>query len=255
MESGRAQLDTANALYDQTTQQFKFGKVPQLDVNRSQVEALTQQQRLLSLQNDASKQKIALARLIGLPPNDQYELSDDVPFSAATPIKVEDALQQAFAQRADLKSAAAQVQAAEYAVSAARDERLPSLLVNADYGAIGTNPAQAHGTYTAAVTLSVPIWQGGRAAGDIEQADAALTQRRSELEDTKSQIESEVRNAYLDLQAATSQVDVARQNLHVTQDTLAQTRTRLEAGVSNNVELVQAQESLATMPNLITSAQ
>jgi outer membrane protein TolC len=246
VEAARAQVETANALYKQTMQQFNFGKVPQLDVNRSQVEALTQQQRLLSLQADAAKQKINLARLTGLSVNDEYELTDQIPFTPAPSVGVEDALKQAVEQRADLQSAAAQVRAAERTLTAARDERLPSLSLSADYGAIGTNPGQAHGTFTAVATLSVPIWQGGRAQGDIEQASAALSQRQAELEDLKGEIESEVRNAYLDLQAAVSQVELARQNLQLSQETLNQMRIRLEAGVANNVELVQAQESVAS---------
>ncbi len=246
VQSAQAQLETANALYQQTQMQFQFGKAPQIDVNRSQVEVLTQRQRLVSLQNDVSKQKINLARLTGLPPNDQYDISDDVPFAAAPPVSLEDAVKQALDQRADLKAAEAQVRAAERALTAARDERYPSLSVSADYGAIGTNPGQAHGTYTAVATLTVPIWRGGRTGGDIEQAQAALQQRQAELEDQKSQVESDVRNAFLDLQAAASQVQVAQQNLDVTRQTLAQERQRFEAGVSNDVVVTQAQESVAS---------
>lgn len=246
VQSAQAQLDTANAVYMQTQQQFQFGKAPQIDVNRSQVEVLTQRQRLVSLQNDVAKQKINLARLTGLPPNDQYDITDDVPYAAAPAIGLEDAVKQAFDQRADLKAAEAQVRAAERAFTAARDERYPSLSISADYGDIGVNPGQAHGTFTAVATLSVPIWRGGRTGGDIEQGDAALQQRKAELEDQKSQVESDVRNAYLDLQAAASQVQVAQQNLDVTRETLAQERQRLEAGVSNDVLVTQAQESVAS---------
>ena len=246
VQSAQAQLETANAVYQQTQMQLQFGKVPQIDVNRSQVEVLTQKQRLVSLQNGVSKQKINLARLAGLPPNEQYDISDDVPFAAAPAVSLEDAVKQAFEQRADLKAAQAQVRAAERALTAARDERYPSLSVSVDYGAIGTNPGQAHGTFTAAATLTVPIWRGGRTGGDIEEADAALRQRQAELEDQKSQVESDVRNAYLDLQAASSQVQVAQQNLEVTRQTLAQERQRFEAGVSNDVVVTQAQESVAS---------
>jgi outer membrane protein TolC len=246
VQSAEAQLETANAVYQQTQMQFQFGKVPQIDVNRSQVEVLTQKQRLVSLQNDVAKQKINLARLTGLPPNDQYDISDEVPFAAAPAVSLEDTVKQALDQRADLKAAEAQVSAAARALTAARDERYPSLSVSADYGFIGTNPGQAHGTFTAAATLTVPIWRGGRTAGDIEEADAALQQRRAELEDQKSQIEGDVRNAYLDLQAASSQVQVAQQNLEVTRQTLAQERQRFEAGVSNDVAVTQAQQSVAS---------
>jgi outer membrane protein TolC len=246
VQSAQAQLETANAVYQQTQMLLQFGKVPQIDVNRSQVEVLTQKQRLVSLQNDVAKQKINLARVTGLPPNEQYDISDDVSFAPAPAVSLEDSVRQALDQRADLKAAEAQVRAAERALTAARDERYPSLSVSADYGGIGTNPGQAHGTFTAVATLSVPIWRGGRTEGDIEEADAALQQRRAELEDQKSQVESDVRNAFLDLQAAESQVQVAQQNLEVTRQTLAQERQRFEAGVSNDVVVTQAQESVAS---------
>ena len=245
VQSEQAQLETANAVFGQTQQQLQFGKVAQIDLNRSQVEVLTEQQRLLSLQNDLAKQKINLALLTGLPATDQYELTDDIPYSPAPPITIDDALKQAFDNRPDLKAAEAQVRAAELAKSAARDERLPSLAVNADFGAIGTNPGEARATYTVSGTLTVPIWQGGRAGGDIEQADAALDERRAELEDERNQIESQVREAYLDVEAAASQVELADKNRQVVAQTLDETRLRLNAGVSDNVALVQSQESMA----------
>jgi outer membrane protein TolC len=245
VQSALAQLDTANALYQQASQQRAVGIVAQVDVDRSQVQALTQQQRVTSLQNDLAKQKINLARMTGLPPNNQYDLSDDIPFSAAPPITMEEGMRQAFEQRSDLKAAAAQVRAADLARSGARSERLPSLAVNADYGVIGTNPSQSHGTFSVTGTLRFPIWEGGRTGGDIEQADATLTQRRAELEDLKLQVEGEIRMVFLDLQAATSEVEVAQKNAQVAKETLDLTRQRVEAGVADSVELVQSQEALA----------
>jgi len=246
VKSAHAQLDTASALFQQTQQERTVGIVAQIDVDRSEVEQLTQQQRVISLETELAKEKIALARMTGLPPNDAYDLTDDVPFAAAPSLPLEDAIHQALDRRSDIKAAQAQIRASERSVAAARDERLPSLSVNGNYGALGTNPAQAHTTYAAAATLSVPIWQGGRAEGDIKQAQASLAQRQAELDDLKGQVESDVRNAYLDLQAATTQVKLAQRNLQVTQETLALTRQRFEAGVTDNVEVVQAQESLTS---------
>ena len=244
LQSAQAQLDTANALHQRTTQQLKFGRAAQIDVNRSQVEVLLDQQQLVSLQNDLAKQKINLARLTGLPPEADYELSDDIPYAPAPVLRVEDAIKQALEQRADLKAAEAQVKAAERALAAARAERFPSASASADYGEIGV-PSELRPTYTISATLNVPIWNGGRTGADIQQAQAALAQRRAELEDTRSQIESEVRNAYLDLEAAVNQVKVAQQNIELMGETLHQTRQRFEAGVSENVEVVQSQESVA----------
>lgn len=245
LDSAQAQLDTANALYQRTTQQLKFGRAALIDVNRSQVEVLLDQQRLATLQNDLAKQKINLARLTGLAPHADYELSNDIPYAPAPTLTMEDAIQQALGQRADLKAAETQVRAAERALAAARAERLPSASASLDYGDIGT-PSALRPTYTISATLNVPIWNGGRTGADIQQAQAALAQRRAELEDTRSQIESEVRSAYLDLEAASSQVRVAQQNIELMGETLHQTRQRFEAGVSENIEVVQSQESVAS---------
>ncbi len=242
--SEEAQLQSANAVFDQSKQQFGQGLIAKVDADRNEVQALTHQQRLLSLKNDLAKQKINLARMIGLPPNDQYDLSDEVPFAPAAPLTVEAALAQAFQQRADLKAADAQVRAAERAHSAARAERYPSLGVTGDYGGIGVNPAQLQTTYTATASLKIPIWQGGRAEGDIQQADAALDQRRAEYEDLKGQIESDVRSSYLDLQAAASQVELAQRNVEVNKEALELTRQKVEVGVIDNVAYVQAQEEV-----------
>jgi outer membrane protein TolC len=246
IEAARGQLATAEALFKQTSEQRAAGVVAQIDLNRSQIQLLTQQQRLVSLENDYSKLKITLARLAGLPPNEQYEISDAIPFSEAPPLTFDEALKQAFEQRSDLKAAQAQVEAAERSRSAARSERLPSFAVRADYGVIGVNPSQAHGTFSVSGTVRVPIWQGGRIKGQTEVAEAALGQRQAELQDLKGRIESEVRNAYFDLQAAASQVEVARKNIQVSTQNLDLTRQKFDAGVSDNVEVVQSQEALST---------
>jgi outer membrane protein TolC len=245
VQSARAQLDTAVALYQQALQQRKVGVVAQVDLDRSEVQELTQKQRLVSLQNDLAKQKINLARMTGLPPTEQYDISDDVPFAPEQPPVFDDIVHKAMEQRADLKAAEAQVRAASHTVSAAHEEQWPTLAVNGNYGVIGVNPAESHGTFAVSGTLSIPLWEGGRVKGDIEQANAALFQRRAELDDLKSQIQADLRNAYLDLQAAASQVEVAQRNVQVARETLELTREKFDAGISDNVEVVQAQESLA----------
>lgn len=244
--SARAQLQTANALYEQNVQRRAVGLVAQLDVDRSQVQALTQQQRVVAFESDLTKQKINLARMVGLPPTDRYEVVGDMPFSPAPALQVDEALAQARAQRADLKAATARVRAAEQALAAARAERWPALSVNADYGRSGLTVTETHPSFAVVGTVRVPIWQGGRAEGLVRQAQAALAQRRAEHDDLDAQIEGDIRKADVDVRAAASQVDLARQNLQVARQTLDLTRQRFEAGVTDNVEVVQAQESVAS---------
>ncbi len=242
----QAQVEAANAVYQQSVQQLAQGVLAKVDADKNQVQLLTEQQRLLSLQNDFAKQKINLARMVGLPANDNYELTDEIPYSPLMPLTVEDALKQAYDRRADLKAAYAQVRAAERAKAAARAERYPSVGVTADVGGIGVTPNQLQMTYTAAANLKIPIWQGGRVEGDIEQADATLKQRQAEYEDLKGQIEADVRSAFLDLQAATSQVEVAQKNLEVAREAADLTHQKLESGVSTTVDYTQAEEAVTS---------
>jgi len=246
VDSAKAQLETAKSLYQQTSERRQAGVAAQIEVNRSLVQQQTQQQRLATLENDLARQKINLARLTGLPANDNYQITDFIGYSAPPALSVEDAVKQALDSRPDLKSAESQVHAAERTRAAARAERLPSLAVSADVGEIGRRFTQAEHTYTVVGSIKIPIWQGGRAAGDIAQADANLDQRRAEADDLKGRIESDIRNAFLDLNAAASQLELARNNQQLASETLRLSREKFEAGVTDSLEVTQAVEATAS---------
>jgi outer membrane protein TolC len=245
IDSARAQVATAQATYQQAVDRHDAGVAARIDVTRSQVELQTQQQRLISQETDYAKQKIQFGRIIGLPPGQDFTVSEAIPYTPLTDLTLDQALSRASTNRADLKAAQAQVQAAELVRKAAVAERYPSVDLEGDYGVIGTSPQNSHGTFTVTGTLRFPIWQGGRVRADIEQADAALRQRRAEYEDLRGRVDADVRQAFLDLTAAASQVQVAQSNRELAQDTLAQARDRFAAGVADTIEVVQAQESVA----------
>ena len=240
VDSARAQVDTANALYQQTLQQRSVGLVAQIDVDHSQVEALTEQQRLLSLENDLAKQKINLARITGLPPTDQYDLTDDIPYQPAPAIEFADALKQAFDHRADLKAAESQVRAAELSRSAARAERLPSFANKRQLRRHRHQPRagqrhlhrRRHGSRSHLARR--PRRRRCRARGRRARATPRGNRRPEKLHRKRSP------QRLLDLQAASSQVELAQKNLDVTRETLDLTRQRFEAGVTDSVEVVQA---------------
>jgi len=238
-------VDTARAAYQQAVDRHDAGLAARIDVTRSQVELQTNQQRLTSVENDLAKQKISLGRLIGLPPGQDFALSDDLPYAPLENITLDQALARATSNRADLKSAEAQVRAAETAKRAAEAEHYPTLQVSGDYGVIGTGPASSHGTFNVTGSVRFPVFQGGRVGADVEQADAALQQRRAEYQDLKGRIDADVRTAFLDLTSAASQVSVAQSNRTLAADTLAQARDRFSAGVADTVEVVQAEEAVA----------
>ncbi len=155
-------------------------------------------------------------------------------------------LEKAFKHRWDLQAAEAQVRAAERVVSAAHAERLPSVSLNGDYGLLGPNPASTHGVFAVTGSVNLPIWQGGRTKGDIEQAEASLHERQAEFADQRGRVEQEVRTALIELETAMGQVRLAQSNRSYASETLTEARDRFAAGVATTVEVVQAQEQVAS---------
>jgi len=246
VSAAKAEVKTAQAVYDRARDLKKAGMVPSIDVVRSQVELQAQQQRLIYLQNQFQTEKLDLARAIGLPMAQEFRLTNQVPYAPPPPITLNQALTRAFDARADYKSLEAQVQAAEALKKAARSEALPSLNFHADYGDIGPSPGNSHGTYTVAASVKIPLFQGGKVRGDVMQADALLKQRQSELKDLRNKIEYQVRTAMMDLKSSENQVHVAHSTQNLAHEQLAQARDRFAAGVVNSLEVVQSQEAVAT---------
>jgi outer membrane protein TolC len=173
-------------------------------------------------------------------------LSDPLAFSPPPVPEAAGVVQQAFQKRWDLQAAESQVHAAEIVVSAARAERLPSASLNADYGVLGSSPISSHGVYSVVGSINVPVFQGGRTKADIEQAQATLHQRQAELADLRGRVEQEVRTTLIELETAIGEVRLAESNRGFANETLREARDRFNAGVTTTVEVVQAQEQVAS---------
>ena len=245
VETAEAQVKAAQALYDKAADQQKAGLSPAIDALRAQVELHARQQQLIVARNDFAKSNLNIARIIGLPPGQQFLLTEKVPYQALTPLPLDIYLQHAYQQRADYQAATAQVRSAELAKKAAEAGRYPTVGVDANYGDIGITPAHSNGTWQVIGGVNIPIFAGNRVHADVLEADAQLKQARSQLGDLRGRIDYDVRAALLDLSAAAEQVDVARSSVELAEQTLAQSQDRFQAGVADNLEVVQAQESVA----------
>lgn len=246
IETAQAQVNTAQALYNQASDQLKAGTSPAIDALRAQVELQTREQQLIQAKNDFAIQKLSLARVIGLAPGQEYELTDKSPYESIEALTVDEALKRAYATRSDYQAALADVRSAEYSRKAAVAGYYPSLSFNADVGAGGQHPSNYAAVYDLRGTLTIPIFQGNRVHGDILQADAQLQQSRERLENVRGQIDSDVRTALLNLESSSEQVAVARSNIDLAEQTLTQSRDRFAAGVTDTVEVVQAEEQVAS---------
>jgi outer membrane protein TolC len=240
-----AEAATARALFDRASDQKSAGTVAGIDVLRSEVALRSEEQRLVAQKNEVEKDKLALARAIGLPAGQSFNLTDRLPYAPLT-ATLDDLLVQAYQHRPDYKAAQSQVKAAEYAADAARSEHWPSLVVQGDYGDIGPTLAHSHGTYSVTAGVRIPVYSGGRYQVDREQAETVLRGRHNDVENLRGRIDYEVRAAFLDLQSSAERVAVAQRNADLAGETLAQARDRLIAGVTDSIEVVQAQQLLAS---------
>ena len=246
IETAEAQVQTAQALFDQATDQVNAGTSPSIDALRAKVELQTRQQQLIQAKNNFAIQKLTVARVIGLAPGQEFEFTDKSPYQPFEAITVDEALKRAYAARSDYQAAMTDVRAAQFTRKAAAAGYLPSLSFNADYGAAGAHPSTATQVFDVRGTLSIPIFQGGSVRGDVLQADARLEQSRERLDNLRAQIDSDVRTALLNLQSSADLVNVARSNIDLAEQTLVQSRDRFSAGVTDTVEVVQSQQAVAS---------
>jgi outer membrane protein TolC len=246
IETTESEVVSSQALFNKAVDLQKAGLSPAIDTLRSQVELQTRQQQLIVARNDFAKQKLSLARIIGLPPGQEFVLTEKAPYQALTPLPLDTYLERAYRSRSDYQGALAQVRSAELSHKAAAAGRYPSLDLNANYGDIGVTPAHSNGTWQVNGSITIPIFAGGRVHSDVLEADAQLKQARSQLGDLRGRIDFEVRTALLDLNAAAEQVEVARSSVDLAQQALTQSQDRFSAGVADNLEVVQAQEAVAS---------
>jgi outer membrane protein TolC len=246
VETAQAQVETADALYKKAVAELEAGTIPAIDSLRSQVQFQTRRQQLIAARNEFAKQKLVVARVIGLAPGQEFDLADKSPYEPFPIPDLPTSLQRAYSLRSDYKAAQERLFAAQLAHSAAIAGYFPTLGVEADYGQIGTAPGSVLPTYHVAGTLSVPIFQGGKVHSDVLKADASLREAQAQLADMRGQIDQDVRNALFDLQSSAEQVEVAQSSVKLAEEALAQSRDRFFAGVTDNLEVVQAQEAAAT---------
>jgi len=254
VETAQAQVETAKALYDKAVAQQQAGVAPAIDTLRAQVEYQTRRQQLIAAANDFAKQKISLARVIGFAPEQEFELAEKSPYRPFPVPDLETSLQLAYSSRSDYKAARDRLTAAHLERSAATAGYFPTIDVAANFDEIGAVPGQLLPTYALFGTVNVPIFQGGKIHGDVLKAEASLRDAQARMADVRALINQDIRNALLDLKSSADQVEVAQSSVNLAEQALSQSRDRFFAGVTDNLEVVQAQEALATAHESLISS-
>ncbi len=254
VETAQAQVETARALYQKAVAQQQAGVAPKIDTLRAQVEYQSRQQQLIASTNDYAKQKISLARVIGLAPRQEFALIEKAPYDPFPIPDLDTTLQRAYSLRSDYKAASDRLVSAQLEHSAATAGYFPTIDVAGNYGEIGNVPNAVLPTYQVVATLNIPIFQGGKVQGDVLKADANLRQAQAQLADVRAQIDQDVRNALLDLKSSSDQVEVAQSSVNLAEQALTQSQDRFSAGVTDNLEVIQSQEALAAAHESLISS-
>jgi outer membrane protein TolC len=243
--SVEAQAATAKISLDQAVARHQAGTAPLLDELRARVDYQSLDQQLIVAKNALEKDKLALARVIGLPLAQSFTLADTAPYAAFDQIDVSAAISQAHANRKDLAAMIEQAKAAEEQRKAATAARLPTLKFQGDYGDIGVNVSTSHGTGNATGTLSVPLFKEFALRGQAQQAQAQLDTAQAQLSDKNAQVDADVRDALLDIASSQQQLDVAKSSVALANEALSEAQQRYANGVSDNLAVSQAQQSVA----------
>ncbi|HEX9198487.1 MAG TPA: TolC family protein [Acidobacteriaceae bacterium] len=241
IEAVQAELATSKVSFDQATAAHDAGISPRLDVLRAQVDYQNEQQSLISTTNQLAKDKLSLARAIGLPLDQDFRLTDTEPYAALDNLDPQAAFDQALKNRKDLAAANEQIAAARAQKTSAFAGQLPTVKFSGDYGDIGETAAHSHGTYTATGKVEAPILQIAKTRGEEDVADAQYQQSRDKLADQIQQVNADIRNSILDIQSAAKLVDAAKSNVDLANEALNEAQQRFRAGVSDNLAVSQAQ--------------
>jgi outer membrane protein len=243
--AAQSRVELAQALYDQAADLQKNGVGTGIDTLRANVQLQNEKQRLILARTQLETSLYGLARLLNLDSRQRVELADEVSFFDTPEVSVDQSLERAYASRPELRQVLAQERRAELEQRSASDVRLPRVTVSGFWAEQGLNQSTAIPVYTYQANVEVPIFTGGRIQADRAKAELAIRELKQQEQEVRNRIVLDVKTALAQLASARSEVDVARLGLDLARQEVTQARDRFQAGVANNVEVIQAQDELA----------
>ena len=253
--AARADLDLADTLTTLATDQENVGIATGVDVTRAQTRAARARARLAQTQTDQTRADIGLARTVGLALGAPITLADTLNYQPVAVGPAAADVAQAMVARPEVELAATQIDQREKLLSAARGQRLPTLSAMANYGDSGnTYHENNEDTYAVGAQLEIPIFDGGAISARVNGAASRLDQQRIRYRDTRTEVEQDVRLARRTLDTLSEQVAAADTALDLANRELTLSRDRFANGISDNIEVIDAQASLADARNTRVAA-
>ena len=252
--NAQAEELSSKTSYEQAADRLHAGVGTNLDALRAQVDYQQHQQATISAINDLAKDTIQLNRIMGIPAGQQLLLTDTAPFAELATMSLEDAKATAYQHRKDFLSLQAQIDVSRREIRAVKFQRLPVLAVNGYYGVIGQTEGLYHGDFVAEGTLKFPIFHEAEQRGQEQQISSQITSLQQHVADTRVAIESQIRSAMLDVNAANELVKVAQSNVELAKQELSDERDRFAAGVDTNLAVVDAQATVTGADSQLVNA-
>jgi len=245
VSAAESRVTLAKALFDQASDLQKNGVGTGLDTLRANVEYQNEQQRLIESRTTLATSLFGLARLLNIDPHQTIELSDASEFFKTPAYAANETLEEAYMQRPEMKEVDSQIRAAELDKKAAEAERIPHLALNGAWTEEGLSPTTSIPVYDFTASLDIPLFTGGRIRAEVATAELNLKKLAQQKTDLRNQIAQEVKTASAQLDAAKTEVDVANQGVTLAREEVTQSRDRFQAGVTNNIEVITAQDELS----------
>ena len=245
VQASQSRVELAQALYDQAADVQKEGVGTGIDTLRANVELQNEKQRLLEAEADRETSLFGLSRLLNLDPRQAIELGDSLSFFDTPQPEVVASIDSALAERQEWKSLQQQLKAAGLQKKASSESRLPKVDFTGNWAYLGGSSTTGIPTYNYEAAVSVPLFTGGRIHAEIVRADLEIQKLQQQEDDLRNQIALDVKTALINLDSARNQVAVANLGVQLSKEEVDQARDRFKAGVANNIEVIQAQDSLA----------
>jgi outer membrane protein len=245
VQASQSRVELAQALYDQAADLQKEGVGTGIDTLRANVELQNEKQRFIQAETDRETSLFGLSRLLNLDPRQPIEQADSLSFFDTPQPEVESSMEAALGAREEWKAMESQIKAAEYQKKGAQESRLPSLQFDGDFAYVGTSGNTTLPTYTYQASVNMPLFTGGRIRAEVVRADLEIRKLEEQRDDLRNQIALEVKTALLNMRSARNEVEVANLGVQLSKEEVDQARDRFKAGVANNIEVIQAQDSLA----------
>ena len=244
VQAAESRVTTSDALEKLARDQHANQLATAVDVVRAQVQLARDRQSLLVARDNYETSLLILAHFLGLRPGTPLELAEQLEFKHIEAPDLEQAVRAALDARPDYRSLLSQRESLVEQQRASHARYYPTLSLSGDYGALGRGFGSMPGIGEIQGTVSITLFDWDR-SGEQKQLESRVQRLKEQMDDLARGIEQDVRKAMLDLDSTEQQVNVTQAGLDLAQQELKLAEDRFRNGITDNIEVVTAQDALA----------